>query len=218
MKKVQFNSDSYYHVYNRGVDKRDIFLDKRDYQRFLYLLFTCNDTKPILNSQFYYKGFASIDKYPRERDLLVDILCFCLMPNHYHLLLKQRVDNGIPFFMQKFGTGYTMYFNTRYKRNGVLLQGVFKAKYIDKEEYLTHLSRYIHLNAAELKEPGWKEKGLTKHTFESIKRYSWSSYSDYLGKEQFSKILNREIMAELYRSPQQYEQFVKDWVTKDRNL
>lgn len=220
MRKTQFTEGEYYHVYNRGADKRTVFMDQRDYERFTYLLFACNDTKPLLNSQFYYRGFASIEKYPREREQLVDIVCFCLMPNHFHLLLRPRIDTGVSLFMQKLGTGYTMYFNTRHKRNGNLFQGLFKDVHIDREEYLTHVTRYIHLNPAEMQEPRWKEEGIKdwNKTHEFVKNYPWSSYSDYLDGNRFFKIINRGLITELYDSPRQYEQFVKEWLVKDLDL
>ena len=141
------------------------------------------------------------------------------MSNHYHLLLRQRVDGGISKFMQKLGTGYTMYFNTKYQRSGVLFQGVFKAIHIDEETYLTHLTRYIHLNPLEIKEPDWKEKGVKnwKESYKFVQNYPWSSFSDYIGHNRFGPILNKEVMTELY-SPSQYEAFTKDWAAKDLNL
>jgi len=219
MRKIRFAVNHYYHVYNRGVDKRVVFTTKRDYERFLYLLAACNDSGPLLNSQFYYRGFASIVEL-KKRQPLVDIVCFCLMPNHYHLLLKEREENGISRFMQKLGTGYTMYFNTKYDRSGSLFQGVFKAIRIDDETYLTHLTRYIHLNPAELRESLWKERGIRngKETYEFVKRYLWSSYSDYLGENRFPLILDKDIMAELYPKPAAYELFIKEWLTKDSDL
>lgn len=217
MRKVELSNEQYYHVYNRGVDKRITFTKKNDYQRFLYLLYACNDTQPLLNSQFYYRGLASIEK--RKREMMVDILSFCLMSNHFHLLLRQRVDNGISKFMQKLGTGYTMYFNTKYQRSGSLFQGTFKAIHIDEETYLTHLTRYIHLNPLELKEPNWKEKGVKNwnESYKFVKSYPWSSFSDYIGQNNYGLILNKEVMGELYNSSQ-YESFTKEWPLKDINL
>lgn len=214
MRRITLANDNYYHVFNRGVDKRPVFTNKDDYKRFLYLLYACNDTKPVLNSSFYYQGLTSIVE--KERKKQVEIVCFCLMQNHYHLLLHQIANNGISCFMQKLGTGYTMYFNIKYGRSGSLFQGTFKAKHIDTETYLTHLTRYIHLNPAELKEPNWKKKG-TKNPYavhEYIKNYPWSSYRHYLGEEEMGKIIDVGLMQELY-SPQEYERFIHDWETKD---
>lgn len=219
MRKTKFSDGEYYHVYNRGVDKRNIFNEPRDYQRFLYHLLACNDTQPLLNSQFHYRGSASIVSR-KEKEPLVDIICFCLMPNHYHLLLKQRGENGIPLFMQKVGTGCTMYFNTKYDRSGVLFQGAFKSIHIDKEGYLAHLTRYIHLNPADLHEPQWKTVGIRKEkeTFAFIYKYPWSSYKDYLENGHLSSILNVKLIKELFLPPKQYELFVKERMASHANL
>ncbi len=214
MRKLRFAEGEYYHVYNRGVDKRDIFVQKRDYERFLFILFACNDTRPLLNG-----GLASIESIP-QRDTVVDIVCFCLMPNHYHLLLRQKSEGGISSFMQKVGTAYTMFFNIKYDRSGALFQGTFKSVHIDEDAYLSHLTRYIHLNPAELNEPGWKENGINKwdSTYAFVKNYPWSSYADYLGAKQFGHILNSELVSDLYDSPQNYEVFMKEWLGKDRDI
>lgn len=224
MRKTKFTEGEYYHIYNRGVDKRIIFQNRSDYERFLYLLGACNDEKPLLNSQFYYRGSASIvflnQKNSDTRKRIVDIVAFCLMPNHYHLLLKEISMGGISKFLQKVGTGYTMYFNTKYKRSGVLFQGAFKARHIDRDEYLTHLTRYIHLNPAEMKEPYWKKKGIQnrKNTYEFVKQYPWSSLLDYCGEKRFSALLNFELLSEFYETPKEYEHFVKSWLAKDLNF
>ncbi|QQG45490.1 MAG: transposase [Candidatus Sungiibacteriota bacterium] len=218
MHNQQVPEDKYYHVYNRGVEKRDVFLNNSDYHRFLYLLFACNDTAQLLNSQFHYRGPTSIVN--KERDQLVDIICFCLMPNHYHLILKPRKENGMPLFMQKIGTGYTMYFNTKRQRSGVLFQGGYKSILIDNEGYLSHLTRYIHLNPAELIEPKWKKVGIlkAKETHKFVKEYKWSSYRDYLNTPHFPHLLNVELIKELFLPKQEYESFVHEWLVDNINL
>ncbi len=121
MRKIQFVNNQFYHVFNRGVEKRKIFLDEKDYLRFIHDLYELNNVGAVLNVNFRfqkYGGPASIEDKPRER--LVDIVSFCLMPNHFHFILKQVSDNGIARFMQKIGTAYAMYFNQKYKRSGVL--------------------------------------------------------------------------------------------------
>lgn len=201
IRKTYFAEDSFYHVYNRGVERVDIFLEKNDYERFLYLLFSCNDTNPLLNSQVNYRGLASIED-KKKRDRLVDIISFCLMPNHFHLVLKQIKNKGISTFMQKLGTGYTMYFNVKRERSGSLFQGPFKAIHIDKQNYLDHIITYVHLNPADLIEPKWKESGIKnwQRTHNFVKKYTWSSYSDYLGISRFGSILSMRIVEELFGS------------------
>jgi len=154
MRKVQFANGEYYHIYNRGVDKRDVFLDDEDYLRFLTALREFNTTEPIgslyeKNSKFpeakppyLRRGLASGE----ESDALVEIVCYCLNPNHFHLILKQLQEKGISKFMLKVSTGYTMFFNNKYERSGSLFQGVFKAIHIDSNEYLLYLSAYVNGN------------------------------------------------------------------------
>src|SRR3989344_6026710 len=123
MKKPQFTTDAFYHIYNRGVEKRKIFLDKDDHFRFIHDLFEFNDEAYALNIYYKLPSLTSYEVQPRKmskRKLLVEIIAFCLMPNHFHLLLRQNADSGIVRFMQKLGTGYTMYFNQKYQRVGGL--------------------------------------------------------------------------------------------------
>ncbi len=223
MSRIQFENNNFYHVFNRGTEKRRIFQDNSDYVRFIHYLFEFNDKNNISNVirrvgkekyiQEDVRGPTS--NINKHRDLLVDVVCFCLMPNHYHLLLRQKVDGGISKFMQKLGTGHTMYFNERYERNGVLFQGKFKAVHVETDEQLTHLSRYIHLNPVELKEPNWKEKGIKNKSdvFRFLENYRWSSYPDYIGKKNFPSVINKKFLDQYFDDPRDYEKFVKDLLT-----
>ena len=141
-----FYKGGYYHIYSRGIEKRTIFQDDADYRRFL-------------NKVKLYG-----DKYK------ISVLVYCLMPNHYHLLINQKTDLIVSLFIQRLNLAYSMYFNKRYERVGPLFQGRFKAKLIQTDEYLLHLSRYIHLNPREL---------LPKN--KALQIYIWSSYRTYLG-------------------------------------
>ena len=218
MPKPKPANGEYYHLYNRGVDKRKVFLNDRDYERFTFLLFACNDPRPFLNSQFHYRGLTSIEKLfdPARREL-VDLVSFCLMPNHFHLLVRQKMDNGIPLFMQKLTTGYSMYFNQKQERSGALFQGTYKAIHIDNDMYLKHLTRYVHLNPAELVEPGWKEHGIKnlKAIHDFVSKYYWSSYADYLCANKFPRILNNRLIRDINDSSNACEIFVKSWLAKD---
>ncbi|MBI2052500.1 MAG: transposase [Candidatus Sungbacteria bacterium] len=216
-RKVPFAEGCYYHIYNRGTEKRDIFLDSKDYERFLYLLLACNDANPILNSQYHYRGFASIEKEEKKRDKLVDIVCFCLMPNHFHIMLKQVKEKGVPLFMQKLGTGYTMYFNVKKERSGALFQGVFKAVHIDKQNYLDRLTTYIHLNPVELIEPRWKENGIKnwQKAQKFSEEYLWSSYCDYIGEGRFKNILSMDIVGKLFGSLHKHKKISKEFLNAD---
>ncbi len=140
------------------------------------------------------------------------------MPNHFHLIVKQLVDGGITKFMHKLGTGYTLYFNQKYKRTGSLFEGKFKRIYIDKDEYLIHLSRYIHLNPIELIQHDWKKRGIKdwEKVNEFLKNYRWSSYPDYIGKKNFPSVIKKDfLMGYFDKSKEKYEKFVRNWIIED---
>jgi len=166
-----FFEGGYYHVYSRGSEKRVIFLDRADRERFLNRL----------------------KEYKEEHQ--VDIICYCLMPNHYHLLLKQKTHKPVSVFISRLNLSYAMYFNKRYDRVGPLFQSRFKAKNIDNDEYLIHLSRYIHLNP------------LTSRGIESVVNYQWSSLKDYLNND--AKIVNRDVILSYFNGRQkEYMEFL----------
>lgn len=163
--------DGYYHVYNRGVEKRTIFEDKQDYKVFLdHLKFSLSDApKPnSLKTEFTLQGlpFQGIPHQPKNYFKKIELSAYCLMPNHFHLLIKQLDDSSLKSFMVSLITRYSMYFNKKYDRVGSLFQGVYRAVLVNNEEYLLHLSRYIHLNPSEL----------TPSLLDA-----YSSYGDYLG-------------------------------------
>lgn len=146
--------NTFYHVYNRGVEKRKIFLDEQDYSVFLSYLKTYLEPK---NEEELFKIFASPLSSWKEKDRAdkelhlknyfgkLELACYALMPNHFHFLIRQ-ITPSLNFFMGSLGTRYGMYFNKKYKRDGSLFQDVYKAVTIESEEQLLHLSRYIHLN------------------------------------------------------------------------
>lgn len=150
MRKIELANGEYYHIYNRGVDKRVVFNNEADFSRFIKSLIEFNTLDPIgsLFENSFHKpkepklgGLAAKSEKP-----LVDIVCYCLNPNHFHFLLKQVSDRGIEKFMHRLSTGYTQYFNLKNKRTGSLFQGNYKAVHIDTNEYFFHLSVYINLN------------------------------------------------------------------------
>jgi len=220
MRRVQFADGEYYHVYNRGVEKRDVFGARADYERFLFGLYALNDRRPFLNSQYHYRGLTSIERLAgrvRERGAaekriaLVDLVCFCLMPNHFHLLLRQRGDDGVSLFMQKLGTAYTMYFNEKYERSGGLFQGTYKAIHVPHDRYFLPLSRYIHLNPLDVFEPRWRERGVrgSKKTHDFLFEYPWSSYADYVNRPRYPLLLDAVLIRGLVGGPGQYQEYVE---------
>lgn len=182
-RKAPFAEGEYYHVYNRGVEKRAIFMDHKDRLRFMQLLYLCNGTIPInLRDIREFMIDKNIYEFPRGNQL-VAIGTYCMMGNHFHLLLKQIADKGISRFMQKLATAYTMYFNLKYKRSGSLFQGIFKDRHVDDDDYLKYLFAYIHLNPVEHVEPKWKESGL-KNSYKAeayLSKYLYSGLVDYAG-------------------------------------
>jgi len=147
MRKLSFANSEIYHVYNRGVDKRNLFKDQTDIQRFMQGMVEFNVLEPIgsIYEQSLKKKRKAVSDKP-ESPKLVDFVCYCINPNHYHFLLMQCEDDGISKFMKRLGGGYSWYFNNRYKRNGALFQGPFKAIHVNSNEYLLHLSAYVNLN------------------------------------------------------------------------
>lgn len=204
MKKPNFINGGIYHIYNRGVEKRDIFGDDRDKKRFLHNLFEFNDINPVINFNYHFGKSQSIEVRPRyfekPRKLLVEIWAFCLMKNHYHLLLKQVADGGVVSFMQKMGTGYTMYFNKKYERVGPLFQGGFKAVGVENNAQIMYLPHYIHLNPLDFYAPAWKEKKIKNHkeAIQFLENYKWSSFLDYIGKKNWPSITRRDFILNLF--------------------
>jgi len=213
-RNFNFAPGEYYHIYNRGVEKRRIFLKNYDYERMMFLLYICNNSEPVHIQN--YRGLTSIEKFllPRKRTI-VDVGAVCLMPNHFHLLLKEKIDGGISLFMQKVTTAYTMYFNKINNHSGVLFQGTFKSKYVDKDEYLKYLYSYIHLNPAKIIEPNWKEKGIENHNKVKnfLDSYKFSSYLDFCGKiRPENSILNKRVFPGYFHDKASFENFINEWL------
>lgn len=227
MRRERFVNDNFFHVYNRGVEKRHIFVDDADRGRFAAYLYFLNDQN-FYSENFIrlgldlanVQGFA-LNKEEKKREPFVNIVSWCLMPNHFHLLLQQRIDGGVSKFMQKLGTAYTMYFNKRRERSGVLFQGVFKSRPVAEEIYLTHVSRYIHLNSLELRYKNWEEHGVrdADAALAFLREYRWSSLPTYLGaserKKSFDKIISTAVLLHFFDSqPKEYKRFLAEWIQK----
>lgn len=159
----------YYHIYNRGVEKRPIFNSTWDYYRFFTTLNYYRISPLVMKLSDFRRGKKTI-KEAKDQKQIVEILAYCLMPNHFHLLIKQESEEGITKFLKKITNSYTRYFNTKYDRIGPLMQGTFKAKLIDTDEYLLQLSKYIHRNPF-------------SHILKRNISYPYSSYSHYLSND-----------------------------------
>lgn len=199
----------FYHVLNRGVDKRAIFLNEKDYLRFTHNLFEFNNQEKINNNFYTFQKVESnvIGYHNRPRKLLVDIHLFCLMQNHYHLLLSSRTKDGIPRFMHKLNMGYARYFNEKYKRSGALFEGKYKSVLIEKEAHFFHLPYYIHFNPLDFKFPEWRNNDLRdyKKAKKFLDSYRWSSHLDYSGKKNFSSVTQREFLLEVFGGIDKYK-------------
>jgi putative transposase len=200
MRKVPFRKGEFYHIYNRGTDKRNIFGDERDTRRFFQSIREFNVPYPI--GSIFWNSFKTNElRHPMSKSekKLVNIVCYSVSPNHYHFILEQLEDKGIEKFMQKLGNGYTKYFNHRYKRSGVLFQGKFKSIHIDFNEYLLHLSVYVNLNNLVHK------LGL-RHPM------SKSSWEEYVGKDKVGLCRNKQIILGQFKNKKEYKQFAEKFV------
>ncbi len=207
-----------YHILNRGVEKRQIFMDKQDYLRFIHNLYELNNQDRVETTYHNFRDYgnngkiAKVNKKPRKP--LVDIMAFCLMPNHYHTLLTPRVENGIPRFMQKVNMGYSKYFNQKYVRTGTLFQGRYRNILVTNNTHFLHLPFYIHFNPLDLAYPEWRDNKISnpKKALEFLKSYRWSSHLDYLGVKNFPSILNMRPLMEVFGSHNDYQKLVENYL------
>ena len=211
-RKFQFSIGEFYHLYNRGINKMPIFLDVFDKKRFIKLLFVCNSRKSVVFKSIQGQSLDDIDR----GETLVDIGIYCLVPNHFHLLIKEKTENGISEFVKKVATGYSMYFNKKYERTGSLFEGPFKAKRIDTDEYLKYIFSYIHLNPIKIIDSQWKENKITDRVKAKnyLQKYPYSSYFEYIGgKRQEEKILEKDSFPEYFSQPKEFDDFINDWLS-----
>lgn len=202
-RKIVFANGEYYHVFNRGVEKRPTFTAKYE---FLRAVDSINFYR-FGNLPIRYSKYLVLDRDKKEQflkglvnsQLQVEIIAYCLMGNHFHILLKQLQYNGVVKFMAKFTNSYTKYFNAKHKRVGPLFQGIFKAVHVESDEQLLHLSRYIHLNP------------VTSFivTIDELTNYRWSSYPEYLNIVNTGMINKSEIL-NFFKNSAEYEKFVFD--------
>lgn len=204
MRKTEFANNEFYHIYNQGVDKRDVFLDDKDYIRFLLSMNLLNDEKNGLMQKYrdmkrdpkiQSSDARRLDlrKHLKSRKKLVEIIYYCLNSNHYHLILKQKADKGIEKFMQKLGISYTMYFNKKHKRTGSLFGGKFKSIHIDSNEYLLYLSAYVNYN----------------HFIHGFKKdWEFSSFKDYIG-ERNGVLCNKKDILGQFKNVKEYKEFAE---------
>ncbi len=217
-----------YHIVIRAVEGAKLFRDQRDYFRMIHDLFEFNDEK---STSSYYRQEQNLTRtvlvrFDRKRRLsrecLVEILAFCLMLNHVHLLVRQFRDGGISKFMRKIGAGYGGYCNQKYKRSGHLFQGRYKIVHIKDDKQLITVFVYIHTNPVALLVPNWKEQGIKVQNLQKIikfiENYRWSSYPDYLGKKNFPSLTSREFLLRELGGIKECRRFINDWLQFKKEL
>ncbi len=211
-RNVVFANEEIYHVFNRGVERRSLFTGLREYQRFVNTLWFYRFSKlPTRLSGFFSLPAAGrqicVEKLQKEKQMGVSLLAYCLMPNHFHLVIKQQTDQGISTFLSNISNSYTKYFNTKHKRVGPLLQGPFKAVHVENEEQLLHVVRYVHLNpvASFLSRP------------EELDAYPWSSHPEYLGAVTRG-ICDRSLVEHEFPTRKTYGKFINDQGTYTKTL
>jgi len=219
MRKFIPTEGELYHVFNRGTEKRRIFINKKDYERFVVNLILFNTNQNHIRNISRYNIEDSCKKIIEEP--LVKIHAFSLMPNHFHLILEQVAENGIARFMHRVEMSYSKYFNTFNLRSGTLFQDTYKMVHIDNDAYRLYIPLYIHLNALDLldSERDWKEKGIKNKNkaMKFLRNYKWSSLREYLGEDS-SPFVTRDIFDELYTSPKEWEDAMKEWVSEDAEM
>lgn len=190
-RKTPLVEGEYYHVYNRGNSKQNIFLDDEDRERFVKLLYLCNSERGVnFRDDIIDKAIDAWD-FNREQ-AIVSIGAWVIMPNHFHIYVTSKIlpedrprgdESTITEFMRKLSTGYSCYFNKKYNRTGSLFEGRFKATHVDRDTQAKYLFSYIHLNPVKLIDTGWKKNGIKNisHTVKYLEGYQWSSYKDNTG-------------------------------------
>lgn len=211
-RKIPLVEDYIYHVLNRGVNRIPIFKDKRDYLRFLEATFYYRFINVPLRFSLFRK-LKSEEKskiLTRAKNKLVDFIAYCLMPNHFHFVLKQLTKDGISLFVARLTNSYGKYFNIRHKRQGPLFQGRFKAVLVEDEAQLIHLVRYVHLNPY---------VSLVIKAVDKIEQYSWSSFREYLGGEEKGQLVEtKDLILSFFKSQTAFKKFTIDQADYARQL
>lgn len=210
MPRAKIAVGEYYHIYNRGNNKQEIFADEKDYIRFLFLTLYLQGNNSIYNISRYVSFFVrhrmfniNIKAEGILSDRYVELVSFVFMPNHFHMIVKETKEGGISKYLQRIQNAYTKYINTKNSKIGHLFQGAFQSVHINSNEQLLHLSAYVHRNPRELRK--WKNK---EHLFQ------WSSYDDFVKENRWGGLLKPEIILRQFSSSKEYQNFVNTSGTK----
>jgi putative transposase len=212
MPRAVIEIEESYHVFNRGLNKQIIFKDRTDYSRMLlYLLYFQADV-PITNIAYAIKQFLQTKEFSFTEQTVKAIIenrtvkleAFALMPNHFHLMVRELKEGGISRYLQRIEVGFTKYFNTKYERSGYLLQGPFQSVHVENNEQALYLSAYIHKNPCEILQ--WRKQE---------NNYTWSSYQDYVQENRWGKLLSTKLILDQFETKDMYKEFVDDSKAKD---
>lgn len=200
----------FWHLLNRGVEKRKVFLDEVDHLRFIHDLYVFNDENAVGPNH----RFKLLPPGQRAQPL-VNIHAFCLMPNHYHLLVSESSEGGISKFMRKLNMGYAKYFNEKYERSGVLWQGTFRKVRIQRDPHFLYIPYYIHLNPLDLILPEWRRGNIRnpQRAFLALETYRWSSYLDYMGTRNFQSVIDRSQLVDILGSAKRQRATILDIIS-----
>lgn len=193
-----FAPKEWYHCYSRGIDKRTVFEDTSDYQRFISLLYLANSCLILHRSNLGNLNTRELLTIPRE-ETLTSIGAYTLMPNHFHLLLYEKDANGISTFMQKLGTAYTMYFNIKKERSGGLFTKPFRARHVSNDRYFQHIVDYIHLNHIDMSRRRLDNDRLDNNFITKIETHPFSSLPEFTGASRPNRALLGDEIFEIYQ-------------------
>lgn len=213
MRKISFAPNEYYHLCGRGVDKREIFYDDRDRTKFLFLLLHLQSPIRINNTSFYVSSFLKTGNFTigekKVKEIIkgrhVEVVSFSLMPNHFHILVKNLEDQIVSVYMHRVLTSYSKYFNTKYKKTGHVFEGPYRAVHIDNNNHLLHASAYVHKNPI----------GIDSKETVDYEKYPWSSYPDFIQKNRWGELLKTGVILEQFKSQDSYKNFVSTSKTKE---
>lgn len=207
MRKIKFVNDEYYHIYNRGVDKRSVFCQREDYYKFLKNLKELNNSLDYTQrrkTRFSGKKLEELSFFLESRERVVDIVSYSLNPNHFHLIVKQAKDNGIPAFMHRISTSHTNYFNKKYQRSGSLFEATYKAVHIDNDDYLLWLAGYVNAN-------------IEIHGISKASSYEWSSFQDLLMDGESDILGDKDIVVSRFANKERFKKFIAKVIQESRN-
>jgi putative transposase len=214
-RKVALIEGEYYHVYNRGNSRQAIFLTEDDYSRFCALLYLTNGTNSVDFRDIEKQKLFEFDRGEQQ----VAIGAYCLMPNHFHILLTPLVEGGVSTFMKKLSTSYSMYFNKKNNRAGSLFEGRYKSEHADDDMYLKYLFSYIHLNPVKLIQSDWREVGIKdkQGALDFLHNYYYSSYLDTQISRPQSNILDYSLFPTYFSKPADFRNELLEWLLYQTN-